>query len=134
MADDGGEFRAAGGRGRRPHDRRPNQAGTRADDWDEPTPVGEPERLTVNLSVRFTAAEIATVRARAAEAGLKPTTYIRQCALMADQPPVDRARLAAVWTHSPETPRTFGTQPADVGETRLMQVLVAELPHRPRSR
>lgn len=63
-------------------------------DWDEPRPVTRPERLDVTLSVRFTSAEIATIRSRAQAAGLKPTAYIRTCALAAEQPPIDRARLA----------------------------------------
>lgn len=64
------------------------------DEWDEPEPVDKSERLEVTLSVRFTRAEIATVRSRAAAADLKPTAYIRQCALAAEQPPIDRARIA----------------------------------------
>jgi hypothetical protein len=64
------------------------------DDWDEPQPITRPERLDVTLSVRFTPAEIATIRARAQAAGLKPTAYIRACALAAEQPPIDRARIA----------------------------------------
>lgn len=63
-------------------------------EWEEPQPVSEPERLEVTLSVRFTPAEIATIRSQAADAGLKPTTYIRQCALAAEQPSIDRARIA----------------------------------------
>lgn len=64
------------------------------DDWDEPESVEKPERLDVTLSVRFTPAEINAIRARAAAAGLKPTTYIRQCTLAAEQTPIDRARIA----------------------------------------
>ena len=64
------------------------------DDWGEPEPIDKSERLEVTLSVRFTPAEIAAVRSRAAAAGLKPTSYIRQSVLAAEQAPVDRARLA----------------------------------------
>lgn len=63
-------------------------------EWGEPEPVSKPERLEVTLSVRFTPAEIATIRSRATAAGLKPTAYIRQCTLAAEEPPVDRARLS----------------------------------------
>lgn len=63
-------------------------------DWSEPQPVQRPERLDVTISVRFTPAEIATIRARAEAAGLKPTTYIRRCALGDEQPPIDRAQLS----------------------------------------
>lgn len=62
--------------------------------WGEPQPVEPPERLDVTISVRFTPAEIAAIRTRAEAVGLRPTTYIRQCALAADQPPIDRARLS----------------------------------------
>jgi hypothetical protein len=64
------------------------------DEWDKPEPIGKPERLDVTLSVRFTPAEIEHIRARAAEAGIKPTAYIRQCTLAAEALPIDRARLA----------------------------------------
>ena len=63
-------------------------------DWSQPQPVQKPERLEVTLSVRFTPAEIATIRARAVAAGLKPTSYIRRCALSTEQPPIDRAHLS----------------------------------------
>lgn len=62
-------------------------------DWHEPEPVQKPPRLDVTLSVRFSADEIAAVRQRAAQAGLKPTTYIRRCALAAMRPPLERERL-----------------------------------------
>lgn len=62
--------------------------------WGEPQPVDKPERLDITISVRFTAAELAMIRARAEFAGVKPTAYIRACALAADQPPIDRARLS----------------------------------------
>lgn len=64
------------------------------EDWEEPEPVSRPERLEVTLSVRFTRAEISTIRTRAAAAGLKPTAYIRACAVAADQPPADRAAIS----------------------------------------
>ncbi|HEY7814292.1 MAG TPA: hypothetical protein VIC62_13705 [Nakamurella sp.] len=63
-------------------------------EWGEPEPVLQPERLEVTLSVRFRSAEIATIRSRAAAAGLKPTAYIRQCTLTVEQPPIDRARIS----------------------------------------
>ena len=62
--------------------------------WGEPQPVEKPERLEVTISVRFTPDEIATIRAQAEAAGLKPTTYIRRCTLAAEQPPIDRTRLS----------------------------------------
>jgi hypothetical protein len=64
------------------------------DEWGEAGSVAKPERLDVTLSVRFTPAEIERIRSRAGQAGLKPTAYIRQCALAAEQLPIDRARLA----------------------------------------
>ena len=63
-------------------------------DWSEPQQVDKPQRLEVTISVRFTPAEIATIRARADAANLKPTAYIRRCALAAEQPPIDRAQLS----------------------------------------
>lgn len=63
-------------------------------DWAEPQPVQRPDRLDITISVRFTPAEIATIRSRAAAAGLKPTAYIRRCALVEERPPIDRAELA----------------------------------------
>jgi hypothetical protein len=63
-------------------------------DWAEPQPVQRPERLDVTISVRFTPAEIAAIRSRAAAVGLKPTAYIRRCALAEEQPPIDRAELS----------------------------------------
>lgn len=62
--------------------------------WSEPQTVQKPERLDVTISVRFTPAEIATIRARAAATDLKPTTYIRRCALADEQPPIDREQLS----------------------------------------
>lgn len=62
-------------------------------DWGEPQPVQRPERLDVTISVRFTSVEIATIRARAEAANLKPTAYIRRCALADEQPPIDRGQL-----------------------------------------
>ena len=61
-------------------------------DWSDPQPV-QSERLDVTISVRFTQAEIAAIRSRAEAADLKPTTYIRRCALADEQPPIDRGRL-----------------------------------------
>jgi hypothetical protein len=62
--------------------------------WSEPQSIHKPQRLDVTISVRFTPAEIATIRTRAEAAGLKPTAYIRRCALAAEQPPIDRAQLS----------------------------------------
>ncbi|MDP9397234.1 MAG: hypothetical protein M3P96_05145 [Actinomycetota bacterium] len=60
-----------------------------------PLPAGKAAgRLDVTLSVRFSAAEIAAIRARAEAAGMKPTAYIRRCALADQQPPLDRSRLS----------------------------------------
>lgn len=63
-------------------------------DWGEPQPVQRPERLDVTISVRFTPTEIAAIRSRAAVSGLKPTAYIRRCALAQEQPPIDRGELS----------------------------------------
>ncbi len=64
------------------------------DQWGEPEPVQRPDRLDVTISVRFTRAEVAAVRARAEATGLKPTAYIRRCALQVDEPPIDRGKLS----------------------------------------
>lgn len=61
--------------------------------WGEPTATSR-ERLDVTISVRFTTAEIAAIRARAEAAGLKPTAYIRRVALAGEGPPLDRAQLS----------------------------------------
>lgn len=63
-------------------------------DWGEPEPTRRSERLDVTISVRLTRAEIATVRARAEAAGLKPTAYIRRCVLEVEEQPIDRRRLS----------------------------------------
>ncbi|MHB8247016.1 MAG: plasmid mobilization protein [Acidimicrobiales bacterium] len=62
--------------------------------WGEPEPVQRPDRLEVTISVRFTRHEVAAVRARAEAAGLKPTAYIRRCALEVEEPPIDRGKLS----------------------------------------
>jgi hypothetical protein len=65
--------------------------------WGEPTPLPADrtsDRLDVTISVRFSAAEIAAVRARAEAAGVKPTTYIRRCALADGAPPLDRGQVS----------------------------------------
>jgi predicted DNA binding CopG/RHH family protein len=62
--------------------------------WGEPEPKRAAGRLDVTISVRFSADELAAVRARAEAAGLKPTTYIRRLVLTADEAPLDRTRLA----------------------------------------
>ena len=61
---------------------------------EEPEPVQRPERLEVTISVRFSTGEIEAVRARAEAAGLKPTAYIRRCALGSERPPIDRNELS----------------------------------------
>jgi hypothetical protein len=62
-------------------------------DWGDEKPIHRPDRLDVTISVRFTPAEIAAIRSRAADASLKPTAYIRRCALAQDAAPIDRAVL-----------------------------------------
>ena len=62
--------------------------------WREAEPVQRPDRLDITISVRFTSAEMATIRRRAQAAGLKPTAYIRRCVLAAEEPPIDRDRLS----------------------------------------
>lgn len=62
--------------------------------WGPPEPRNASTRLDVTISVRFSADELAAVRASAEAAGLKTTTYIRQLVLAADQAPLDRMRLA----------------------------------------
>lgn len=72
-----------------------------ADHYDEhrdpaawgPEEPASTERLEVTISVRFTASEIAALRARAEAAGVKPTTYIRRLALAAEELPLDREHL-----------------------------------------
>lgn len=61
--------------------------------WGEQEPVERSDRLEVTISVRFTRAEVATIRARAA-GGLGPTAYIRRCALDVEEPPIDREKLS----------------------------------------
>lgn len=65
--------------------------------WGKPTPLPADrtsDRLDVTISVRFSAAEIAAVRARAEAAGVKPTTYIRRCVLADERPPLDRGQVS----------------------------------------
>jgi len=62
--------------------------------WGEPEPAQRSARLEVTISVRFTRNEVAAVRARAEAAGLKPTAYIRRCALEVEEPPIDRGKLS----------------------------------------
>ncbi|TIC89102.1 hypothetical protein E8D34_00940 [Nocardioides sp. GY 10113] len=52
-------------------------------------------RRNVTISVRFSDAEIAELRARAEAAGAKVTSFIRAAALEATQP-IDRAELEAL--------------------------------------
>ena len=63
------------------------------DQWGDPEPIRKPDRLDVTISVRFTADEIAAVRQRAMEAGVKPTVFIRQAALHSTNQ-LDRRLLA----------------------------------------
>lgn len=60
----------------------------------DPVPVHRAERLDVTISVQFTPAEIADARTRAREAGMKPTAYIRRCALEREDAPLDKTGLA----------------------------------------
>ncbi|PZS23460.1 MAG: hypothetical protein DLM54_01305 [Acidimicrobiales bacterium] len=63
-------------------------------DGGDSQPVQRPERLEITISVRFTPGEIAAIRTRAQDAGLKPTAYIRRCALAEEVPPIDRGQLS----------------------------------------
>lgn len=63
------------------------------DQWGDPEPIRKPDRLDVTISVRFTADEIAAVRQRATEAGVKPTVFIRHAALQSTNQ-LDRRLLA----------------------------------------
>jgi hypothetical protein len=56
-----------------------------ADEWGEPEPVQHPPRRQVTISVRFSEREIDQIRDRAAQLGMKPTAYIREAVLRADQ-------------------------------------------------
>ena len=67
---------------------------TSSEEWAEPQPADRPPLLDVTISVRFTSEEITAIRARAAEAGLKPTTYIRRCALAGAGQRIDPVRFA----------------------------------------
>lgn len=60
-------------------------------DLSDPEPVTI--RRNVTISVRFSEQEIAALRSRADEAGVKVTSYIRAAALEASDP-VDRATLS----------------------------------------
>ena len=42
-----------------------------AEEWEAPEPISRPGRLDVTTSVRFTAEEIAAVRERAGDAGMR---------------------------------------------------------------
>ena len=65
------------------------------DEWTDPEPVDKPARLTMTLSVRFTAEELEAVRAMAEQLGMKPTALVRQAAVEAlAENPVDRVRVA----------------------------------------
>jgi len=61
-------------------------------DFDEGEEVPVTVRRTVTISVRFSDEEIAELRARAEQAGVKVTSFIRAAALEASSP-VDRAAL-----------------------------------------
>ncbi len=91
------------------------------DHWGDPEPIRKPDRLDVTISVRFTADEIAAVRLRAKEAGVKPTVFIRQAALQSsnqldrrllartfDDLRTDVERLASVIRIAPSSGRTEG--------------------------
>ncbi len=63
------------------------------EEWEPPEAISRPARLDVTISVRFTAEEIAAVRERARDAGMRPTAFIRQAALDVDVP-LNRGLLA----------------------------------------
>ncbi len=48
------------------------------DEWGEPESIDKPARLTMTLSVRFTAEELEAVRATADRLGMMPTAFVRQ--------------------------------------------------------
>jgi hypothetical protein len=60
-------------------------------DLENPEPVSV--RRAVTISVRFSEEEITELRARAEQAGVKVTSFIRAAALDASSP-IDRARLS----------------------------------------
>ena len=62
-------------------------------DFDEGEEVPITVRRSVTISVRFSDDEIAELRARAEEAGVKVTSFIRAAALEASSP-VDRVALS----------------------------------------
>jgi len=64
-----------------PYDTRADQYFDRRhdeDEWGEPEPIDKAARLTMTLSVRFTAEELEAVRATADRLGMKPTGFVRQ--------------------------------------------------------
>lgn len=63
-----------------------------ASDFDEGEEVPITVRRNVTISVRFSVEEIAELRARAEQAGVKVTSFIRAAALEATNP-VDRVAL-----------------------------------------
>ena len=63
------------------------------EEWEPAEAISRPARLDVTISVRFTAEEIAAVRERARDAGMRPTAFIRQAALDVDVP-LNRGLLA----------------------------------------
>lgn len=63
------------------------------EEWEPAAAIRRPARLDVTISVRFTAEEIAGVRERARDAGMRPTAFIRQAALDVDVP-LNRGLLA----------------------------------------
>ena len=63
------------------------------EEWEPPEAISRPARLDVTISVRFTPEEIAAVRERARDAGMRPTAFIRQAALDVDVP-LNRGLLA----------------------------------------
>jgi len=63
------------------------------EEWEPAEAISRPARLDVTISVRFTPEEIAAVRERARDAGMRPTAFIRQAALDVDVP-LDRGLLA----------------------------------------
>jgi hypothetical protein len=53
----------------------------------------QPETRSVTISVRFSPSELAEVEKLAHAAGMRLTTFIRETALTAEDPPVNRAEV-----------------------------------------
>ena len=53
----------------------------------------QPETRSVTISVRFSPSELAEIEKVASAGGMRLTTFIREAALAAEEPPLDRAEL-----------------------------------------